>query len=159
MKPSAFLRNTFAAVLSIAALAAHADDRFKVSADGKEVTDTKTNLVWRRCVEGMAWDGKTCAGKAKKMTYANARKTAADAGSGWRLATKEEMLSLVDKSLKKKPLIDQTAFPKTPSGLSWANRPEMTDNLNGWMVDFRNGHVLGNAGSKAPVLRLVRAAG
>ena len=33
-----------------------------VSADGTYVTDERLKLIWARCVEGMAWDGKTCTG-------------------------------------------------------------------------------------------------
>jgi hypothetical protein len=149
----------FTIVLLAAGLSVQAEDRFKVSADGQEVTDSKTNLVWRRCVEGMTWDNTKCSGKAQKMNYKAAQKLAASQSTpAWRIPTKEELLSLVDKTSKKKPRIDTAAFPNTPSGLTWATRPETKDNLNAWMVDFRNGHVFGNNGSKTPVLRLVRAA-
>ncbi|MDP2366843.1 hypothetical protein [Rhodoferax sp.] len=39
----------------------------------------------------------------------------------------------------------------------WATRPQASDNLNAWIVNFGNGHVYGNTGSKAPFVRLVRA--
>ena len=148
-------------VLSVLALgcasSALGQERYKVSPDGQEVQDSKTGLTWRRCAEGMSWNGKACAGKPAKFSYVNAQKyVAAQASTRWRLPTKDEMLSLVDKT-KKKPAIDGNAFPNTPPTLFWATRPESTDNLNAWIVDFSRGHVFGNNGTKAPHLRLVRA--
>ena len=137
-----------------------AQDRYAISADGQEVQDTQAKLTWRRCAEGMNWDGKTCTGKASKFRFSAAQKHAAEmAGKStqaWRLPTKAELLSLVDKS-KKKPLIDTRAFPGTPTAMFWATRPEANDNLNAWIVNFGNGRVYGNTGSKAPYVRLVRA--
>lgn len=141
--------------------AVHAQSRFAVSADGQEVFDVQARLTWRRCAEGMNWNGTTCAGKAKKFSYGAAKKQAASlatqSGQAWRLPAKDELLSVVQKG-KKKPLIDTAAFPGTPAALFWATRPEAADNLNAWIVNFRNGHVYGNTGSKAPHVRLVRTA-
>ena len=83
-------RLTTCAVLSALALGAAtgalAQDRYKVSADGQEVQDSKTKLTWRRCAEGMSWNSKSCAGKATKFSYVNAQKYAsAQASAGWRL--------------------------------------------------------------------------
>ena len=44
-----------------------------VSADGTYVTDERLKLIWARCVEGMAWDGKTCTGKPLMLDRAKAR--------------------------------------------------------------------------------------
>lgn len=134
-----------------------AQERFKVSADGQEVQDSKTRLTWRRCAEGMSWNGKACAGKPTKFSYVNAQKYAsAQAPALWRLPTKDELMTLLDKT-KKKPMIDGNAFPNTPSAMFWSTRPETKDNLNAWIVDFSRGHVFGNNGTKSPYLRLVRA--
>jgi hypothetical protein len=154
-------------VLAIGALGAttlaQAEERFQISADGQEVTDTQAKLTWRRCAEGLSFDGTTCKGKATKFTFAAAKKHAAAqapvGAQAWHVPSKVEMLTLVDKSQKKKPRIDGKAFPGTPAKLFWAVRPEDRDNLNAWIVDFGNGKVYGNTGSKAPLLRLVRNAG
>ena len=139
------------------AASALGQERYQVSPDGQQVQDSKTGLSWRRCAEGMAWNGKACAGKPAKYSYVNAQKyVATQAASGWRLPTKDELLTLVDKT-KKKPAIDGNAFPNTPPTMFWATRPESSDNLNAWIVDFSRGHVFGNNGTKAPHLRLVRA--
>jgi hypothetical protein len=150
-------------VLALAAVvvssSAMAQDRFKLSIDGQEVTDTKTNLIWRRCLEGQTFDGKTCKGKPTKFSLANARKYATGAGSNWRIPDKKEVVDTLELPKTKKPLLDPVAFPGAKSGLVWALRPEMADNLNAWIVDVGTGKAYGNPGVKKPYLRLVRIAG
>ena len=151
---------SLALTATVFAMTVQAQTRFAVSSDGQEVQDSQTSLTWRRCAEGMNWDGKTCAGKASKFSYAAAVKqasaVAAKGAQGWRLPTRAELLTLVDKT-QKKPLIDRAAFPGTPNGLFWATRPEANDNLNAWIVNFGNGRVYGNTGSKTLHMRLVHS--
>ena len=150
-----------AALGAVQALAqAPAPARFTVSADGQEVLDTRTSLLWRRCAEGMLWDGKLCKGKPTKFKFAGAKDYTATlaktANKGWRLPTKDELRGIVVKQ-KKKPMLDQAAFPNTPSANFWATREGFNDNLNAWVVNFGNGRVYGNNGGAKPHLRLVRA--
>ena len=78
-------------------------------------------------------------------------------GPTWRLPTKDELTGLVDKT-QKKPMIDKAAFPGTPAAIFWSTRPEATDNLGAWLVDFKNGRVFGNTRKASYMVRLVRAA-
>ena len=56
------------AVLALAAVVpAAAQGRYRVSSDGTEVEDTVSHLVWRRCAEGLRWNGKACDGKLMKF--------------------------------------------------------------------------------------------
>lgn len=146
---------------AVAAASSHAQGRFTVSADGQEVLDTSTQLSWRRCAEGLRWDGKTCSGKLAKFSYAGAKQQAAGAAKAgakaWRIPSKDELLGLVDKASKKKPRIDGDAFPNTPSTLFWATRPGTDDNLNAWLISFANGKVMGNVAEAKFPLRMVRA--
>jgi uncharacterized protein DUF1566 len=150
------------ALLALAAFASRADGRFAVSADGQEVTDASTKLIWRRCAEGLAWDGKACSGKLVKMTYAaakqNAESAAKQGSKAWRVPSREELLGLVDMAKKKKPHIDAAAFPQTPAMPFWATRAGSDDDLNAWLVSFANGKVRGNLGQAKFPLRLVRDA-
>ncbi|HEX4234169.1 MAG TPA: DUF1566 domain-containing protein [Caldimonas sp.] len=148
------------ALLAFAAGASPAQGRFVISADGQEVTDSTTRLIWRRCAEGMHWDGKTCSGKAATFTYKEAKKVADDAHDQvkfWRIPDRDELVGIVDKTAKKKPLIDAKAFPGTPKNLFWAVREGHDDDLNAWLVNFSNGKVRANIGQKKFPLRLVRA--
>jgi hypothetical protein len=145
-------------LLAAAATASQGQERFTVSPDGTQVQDSTTKLVWRRCAEGLS--GPACTGKPMRFKYAAAKASAERAaksdGKAWRIPTKDELISLVDKSTKKKPLINVRAFPKTPSELFWATRAGSDDNLNAWLVSFATGKVSGNTGEKAFPLRLVR---
>ncbi len=143
-------------LLALAATTSQAQGRFTTSADGQEVTDTSSMLTWRRCAEGMAFEGKTCKGKLAKFKYADAKAAAAATGKGWRIPSREELVALVDMA-KKKPRIDPMAFPGTPSAPFWATKAGSSDNLNAWLVSFTNGKVRANLGEAKFPLRLVRA--
>jgi Protein of unknown function (DUF1566) len=149
------------AFLALIASASQAQGRFTISGDGQEVTDTTTKLAWRRCAEGLRWDGKTCSGKLKTFKYPEAREAAAAAAKrdakAWRIPTRDELVPLVDMSAKKRPRIDVKAFPQTPAKPFWAMRPGSDDDLSAWLVNFANGKVTGNAGQRRFHLRLVRA--
>jgi hypothetical protein len=140
-------------------LSAFAEDRFKLSEDGQQVTDTMTNLVWRRCLEGQMIDGNTCKGKPTKFTYASAKKHVSELGH-WRIPAKDELVSILNTPGKKKSaLLDKIAFPTGSAGQVWSLRPETSDNLNAWIVNIGTGKVYGNPGSKKPYLLLVHSAG
>jgi hypothetical protein len=145
------------ATVSFTAAAQQAGPRFVPSADGQEVLDTQTSLVWRRCVEGMKWDGKTCTGKPLKLKFGLAKQHASKekaTTAAWRIPTREELGTLVVKQ-KAKPLVDGEAFPNQPKVLYWARRKGFDDNLNAWTLDFGNGKAYGDGGNKHGV-RLVR---
>lgn len=147
-----------AACLLVAPLANAAEpptSRFTLSADGQEVSDSQTKLVWQRCPLGSKWDGKLCAGKPTKLSLVQAKKSSDPTNAAWRMPTKDEFVALADRS-KKKPKMDALAFPAKPTGLYWALRPETDDNLNAWLVDFRNGKVFGNTNAARHFVRLVR---
>lgn len=157
-------RSTVLAALAAAFLAAIAgvvpaqtQSRFTVSADGQEVIDSTSRLVWRRCAEGARFDGRACAGKATRYSYAGAKKVAS---GGWRVPTREELGGLLDRGAKKKPrIVDAAVFPQTPSTGFWASKPGSDDDLNAWVVNFSNGQTRANLGQAKFPLRLVRAAG
>lgn len=137
-------------------VAAHAEGRFAISADGREVTDTQTRLIWQRCALGQNWDGKSCAGKPTKLPLVTARGIGETMTPAWRLPTRDELSSIVDKA-RKKPAIDAAAFPATPPTMFWAVRPDTTDTLNAWLVDFSKGKVFGNSRKGSYLVRLVRS--
>jgi len=153
-----FKKLAMLSLLAAAAASSSAQGRFTVSADGQEVLDSTSRLTWRRCAEGMDWDGKTCTGKPLKFKFAGAKaKAAASAQGAWRVPTRDELVGLVDMKSKKKPRIDGEAFPMTPAVPFWATRPGTDDNLNAWLVSFSSGKVAGNVGQSKFALRLVRA--
>jgi Protein of unknown function (DUF1566) len=133
---------------------------FTVSADGQEVTDTKTGLVWRRCAEGMTAIGGTCTGTASTFTHEAAltrASTQATANSvAWRLPNVKELSSIADKS-RSNPAIDTAAFPATPANLFWSSSPYVGYADVAWVVVFYDGYVSGGYRNLTLYVRLVRA--
>jgi Protein of unknown function (DUF1566) len=46
--------------------------RYVVSRDGREILDPQAGLAWRRCLEGMYWNGRTCEGTALTLDHSQA---------------------------------------------------------------------------------------
>ena len=137
MKP---IRQTLAACACLLLAApAFAQARFVPSADGAEITDAKTALVWRRCSEGQSWSGGICAGAAATYTHEQAL-VQAQSQAGWRLPNAKELASIVDRS-RVSPAIDGTAFPGTPSNWYWTSSPYVGGSANAWGVSFYDGYV------------------
>lgn len=130
---------------------------FVVSAEGQEVTDTRTGLVWQRCVEGMAASKNGCSGTAAKFTFdeAIARATAQSGnGKAWRVPTLNELCYIANRSYKL-PAIDPVAFPETPEAL-WSSKPHARYATYAWFVSFAYGSVLNSFRDNAYRVRLVR---
>ena len=133
---------------------------FTVSADGQEVTDTKTGLIWRRCAEGMVASGGTCTGTASTFTHEAALTRASTqvtgTGVAWRLPNVKELSSIADKTLSN-PAIDQAAFPATPASWFWSSSPYVGSASLAWNVSFGNGLVFDGNRDNSDYVRLVRA--
>lgn len=168
--------------------AAWAEDapRLQPSADGASVIDTRSGLVWSRCVEGMTWDGKTCKGRALLLTHAEAQARAAERKSAealpWRLPRVMDLKRLMDGRPGASG-IDEKLFPATPAELHWAStanvrapralNPYTYGNvmrgtggdegahlafLHGWAVDMLTGEADGAVPKRTKlVVRLVRS--
>ncbi len=142
-------------ILSVAAFA----QPFTVSIDGSEVTDQKTGLIWRRCIEGMNWNGTTCAGVVGTFTHEAALRQAAakvdNASLTWRLPNVNELASIVDRS-RINPAINPAAFPATPPNWFWSASPYLGNPIFSWVVSFFNGSVYVSNRSHSGHVRLVR---
>ncbi len=132
---------------------------FIVSADGLEVSDQQTGLIWKRCPEGANWDGSTCVGDALPLTAAQALQRASDqsasTGLDWRLPNLKELSSLVDRG-QLSPNIDPTAFPSTPETNFWSSSPVAGDPGSVWAVVFAGGFTEIDARQFTLLVRLVR---
>jgi hypothetical protein len=129
------------------------------TSNGAEVTDTNTGLIWRRCAEGMTWDGiNTCTGTASVFTHEAALQRAMaqanSSGVAWRLPNVKELASITDKSLN--PTFDSTVFPATPTGIFWSSSPFVSATGYAWVVDFNAGGIGGTARNSYYSMRLVR---
>jgi hypothetical protein len=93
------------------------DSRYQaVDANGTQVKDLETGLVWQRCVLGQQWDGKACAGDPIAQDWNLATQTAL--ANGWRLPAQKELEGLAEKSCYELAL-NATWFGSGPSGWVW----------------------------------------
>ncbi|SEH04843.1 Uncharacterised protein [Candidatus Venteria ishoeyi] len=90
--------------------------------------DTKTGLMWMRCVVGQRWDGATCQGEAKSMKWDEAKQQTASFAEyqDWRIPTIQELRSLVYCSNGKpdyfnqgKPGWEEYIAPERPNNFDW----------------------------------------
>jgi hypothetical protein len=130
---------------------------FAVSANGKEVTDTKTGLIWRRCAEGMSVKGNACTGKALQLDHdaavAYADKQAGTTRVTWRLPDLSELKSIADEG-RANVAIDTAAFPATPADYFWTS--QRIDHKYAFSVNFVNGLHYDRYHTSPHFMRLVR---
>lgn len=155
-----------------------------VSADGTLVVDTRSRIAWARCVEGMHWNGKTCAGEPLLFNFREAQAWARErwqqSGVRWRLPRVPELRRLVNRQAKP-PAVDAKLFPNAPSEWHWTStasvnavavNPYAYGNAarggqgehtlkaqHAWAVDMSSGQGQGDVGraTRLPI-RLVRPA-
>lgn len=123
---------------------AQSQARYVISADGNEVTDSTTGLIWRRCPEGMKITTNGCSGVATAYSSDQAQSWAKNeaftSGKPWRLPTLKELSSIVDSN-RCNPAIDTDAFPGTPGSPFWSAPPAPGESSYAWGVNFDYGYV------------------
>lgn len=96
------------------------------------VYDKKTKLTWQQAVSTTRYE------------WAGAQSYCAQAGtilggSGWRVPTAKELMSIVDLSRTTSPLIDTTAFPSMPTDYYyyyWSSSPDVASSSYAWCGNF-----------------------
>lgn len=138
-----------AASLGAPVQAAAPGGRYTIS--GGTVSDSKTKLTWQQAAPATlyAWSD-------AKTYCASATVSSALGGSGWRLPTVKELLTILDDSQATPPLIDATAFPGTASGYFWAVSVAAGTASSAWEVDFSSGNTGGFAEATTRNVRCVR---
>jgi hypothetical protein len=113
------------------------------------VLDTKTGLVWQRKVSvtptSQAAGASTCFNNPMALT-----------GTGWRLPTAKELLTLLD--LSRSNGLDSSAFPSEPSGAYWSSTKANAAGDLAWLVNFPPGNTPNESAqaSQASLVRCVR---
>jgi len=134
-------------------------------ANGNEVTDTKTGLVWSRCTLGQVWKkGKGCVGEIEFLKRKEAEALARSLGNGWRLPRIDELQTLVEKRCKS-PMLNAKFFGKVQDVThEGANYLSASIYLEGdeviptlfYTIDFMNGSVDAHTKGFIGAVRLVR---
>lgn len=118
--------------------------RFVPWADGTEIKDTMTGLIWRRCGEGKTWNNETqtCDGHFREFSWLEAIDHAKkNINRKWRIPNVKELASLVDHE-KVSPAIDHRAFPHNTSATFMSSTPVMAaGEINVQVVEFGRGSV------------------
>lgn len=143
---------------------AQAQGRLQPGPEQDEVTDRRSGLVWRRCLEGMEWRGKACTGKSLFLPYpstlTHASEVAARSGKPWRLPTVKELTGLANPGEADPSAgiaaIDAVAFPGTPPSRVWTSSSAGPHYF--MFVSFIDGSAGENTRVSPATIRLVRSA-
>jgi hypothetical protein len=127
--------------------------RFEIHDD--IVYDKSTDLTWMRCSYGQQWtEGGGCSGSVELLDWDSAMGLHWRSDAGWRLPQRDELQSIVAPSCKR-PAINETVFPGTPSIQYWTSTASGPP--YGWVVFFRTGMATWNFLRTTPfAVRLVR---
>jgi hypothetical protein len=98
-----------------------------VMVSGGLTHDTLTDLMWQQQAS------------TTTMSQADAQTYCLSAGSGFRLPTLKELLSIVDHTVTSGAPINQTAFPNTPTEGFWSSPPCDGSPCPEWGVSFITG--------------------
>ncbi|HEY3451069.1 MAG TPA: DUF1566 domain-containing protein [Myxococcales bacterium] len=139
----------FAAVLGAAAAKTFADaPKYQYTVGTDTVLDRKTGLTWQRAASSSQYNLGAAVAYCSSLSLAGF-------SSGWRLPTRHELESLVDRKVAPPgPTIDKTAFPNTPASRFWTATPY--ESGWGFDVNFMDGSMHPEQGGYAFYARCVR---
>ena len=139
-------------------------DNQLIDNDNGTVTDSKTGLMWKQCVEGLS--GSNCGtGSADSFTWQQALQQPGtinnDGGfadyTDWRLPNIRELHSIFEEQCSS-PAINATRFPNTPNSDVWSGSPVATVSACAWYVNFNGGYSGSDSRDDLLAVRLVRNA-
>ena len=126
------------------------------------IFDISSNLLWMRYSLGQKFSGKVNLGDPKRYTWQEALDAAEELNQSggfagyqdWRVPSIDELKTLVERG--KKPAINHTMFPETPSSLFWSSTTASNVNHSAWAVYFYGGNAYWYGKTSYYFVRLVR---
>ncbi|MCI5189735.1 MAG: DUF1566 domain-containing protein [Candidatus Electrothrix sp. AS4_5] len=137
------------------------DSQLVDNVDGT-ITDLRTRLMWKKCLEGVS--GNLCdTGSPGSFTWQQALQQPGvinNAGgfaghTDWRLPNIRELISIVEEQCKA-PAINLDRFPNTPSSSVWSGSPNVGSSDGAWYVYFDYGGSVYDGRDGSSAVRLVR---
>jgi hypothetical protein len=116
------------------------------SVAGDLVHDDFTGLTWQREVDPTRYPWQEAKDHCSELRRH---------GTGWRLPSVGELLTLVDFT-KTEPALDRSAFPNTPSEFFWSSSPSLLPPGTAWGVSFIHGSEAASAVATPAWTRCVR---
>lgn len=148
------IRTYLLLLMGLITLAARAGDaRYEVIENGSAVRDSETKLTWKRCLEGMNWNGTTCEGEAIKISLREAEKRWKGT-DGWRIPTLVELKSITKEF--QVPAMDTDAFPNTPAIGVWSCTAYARTEDRAQYISYANGSEYFDYRAEPHGIRLVR---
>lgn len=121
--------------------------RFQITED--EALDTKTGLIWKRCMVGQTWDNEAqkCSIFISSVNWKEALESATD---GWRLPNIKELGSIVEHSCAN-PSLNMDVFPGPSAYVAprlWSSTPALwgfsrITHDGAWTMHFQDGTSIG----------------
>jgi len=136
--------------------------QFEIHSDGT-VTDNKTGLMWKQCLEGTS--GHTCATGFPDLFHWDEALQAAETlnvsggyatHTDWRLPNVKELRSIVEYACES-PAINLAVFPRSYTSYIWSSSPYKKNEGNSWSVHFGHGGSSWYSRHNAHRVRLVRS--
>ena len=128
-------------------------NRYEKSADGQEIIDHHTGLIWRSALErGENEDGRETDRFTFDAAQLHAKQIAQQTGLAWRVPRVDELASLVDRNLT----YPASSFPDMLTDEFWSSSPYVGSTSGAWCVDFSYGLVDLNGRDFTNAVRLVR---
>jgi hypothetical protein len=128
------------------------------------ILDNVTGRTWQKCSMGQS--GANCAtGSAALYSWTNAVNVCGNlslAGTGWRLPTDLELMTIVHYGISSGPMIETIYFPATIAGTYWSSTTYAPSTVPGsydalaWSVSFSLGRVAADDKTWTMYVRCVR---
>ncbi len=135
--------------------------RFKQDLQGN-ILDTKTGLIWKRCVAGLS--GQYCdEGEALKMSWIQALMYAEKLTNNeteplvtsWRLPNVKELQSTVETQCEE-PALNPFAFPNVPMANAWTSTPHQFFADSSYYIQYQNSIIFYGSREEQLNVHLVR---